>query len=172
LLLREGLVAISKKLSGLALLSLLPLAACVEDKPTTIINGPVTVNGQVNNIGLAGPPQGTLPAQSNLLRGAESGKKQKFNQYLFVQPDCTSSAIPTVKIVKQPSHGTITVEEGEAYPNFPKDNVRSVCNTQKIRAALAYYTSEAGFTGVDNFALEVIYPAGGFTHQDYTMNVR
>jgi len=37
---------------------------------------------------------------------------------------------------------------------------------------VAYYTSEAGFTGTDNFSLETIFPTGGFTHQDYTMNVR
>ena len=163
----------TKKAVWLALAVVLPICGCAEDKPNVTINGPVTMVNQMNNIGTTqGLAQGALSNQSNQVRGAESGKKQRFNQYVFIHPDCSAPELPTVKIAKPPSHGQVSVEPEEVYPNFPKDNVRSACNSQKVKAMVAYYTSEAGFTGIDNFSLETIFPAGGFTHQDYTMNVR
>jgi len=163
----------SKKAVWLAIAVVLPICGCGEDKPNVTINGPVTMVNQMNIVGSnQGLAQGNLAPQTTPVRGAESGKKQRFNQYVFIQPDCSAPTLPTIKIAKQPFHGQLSIEQEEVYPNFPKDNARSACNSQKVKAMVAYYTSEAGFTGTDNFSLETIFPTGGFTHQDYTMNVR
>ena len=153
--------------AGLLTVALTALYACGNDKPNVTINGPVTMVNQMNNIG-----PGVSPSQTNLVRGAESGKKQRFANYYFTEGNCINSSLPTIKILKQPSHGQLSIEEGDAYANYPKDHPHAVCNGQKVRAMVVYYTSEAGFVGTDSLSLEVIYSNGTFMHNDYTINVR
>jgi hypothetical protein len=110
--------------------------------------------------------------QQTLIRGASSGEKQKINDFISINPDCTATGIPKISIVTPPAHGTTIVEQGEAYPNFPKDNVRSACNTRKVPAVLLYYQSAPGYTGNDIPVIEVVFPGGGLRHETYTITVR
>ncbi len=107
-----------------------------------------------------------------IAKGAESGKKQLFDTVSALNPDCTNAGEPVVTVVKPPVNGQITVEKGEAFPNFPKDNVRSACNTQKVPATLIYYTSNPGFTGIDSATIEILTPTGGLVRPVYAITVR
>ncbi len=62
------------------------------------------------------------------------------------------------------------VEQGEAYPNFPRESF--ACNNRKVAATVVYYTSEPNFTGADAMTLEGFGVHGVFWHQDYVINVR
>jgi hypothetical protein len=118
------------------------------------------------------PAEADAHADQTLIRGAASGEKQKMGRFIGLNPDCTATGVPKVTFVTPPAHGTMTVEQGEDYPNFPKDNVRSVCNTRKVPAVLLYYQSTPGYTGNDIAVLEVVFPSGNLRHQTYTITVR
>jgi hypothetical protein len=118
------------------------------------------------------PAEVTAYADQTLIKGAPSGEKQKMNDFIGLNPDCTATGVPKVTFVTPPAHGTMTVEQGEDYPNFPKDNARAVCNARKVPAVLLYYQSAPGYTGNDVAVVEVVFPAGNLRHQTYTITVR
>jgi hypothetical protein len=111
-------------------------------------------------------------AQQTLIKGASSGEKQKMNDFIGLNPDCTATGVAKVTVVTPPEHGAMTVERGEAYPSFPRDNPRSACNTRKAPAVLLYYQSAPGYTGNDTAVVEVVFPAGNLRHQTYMITVR
>jgi hypothetical protein len=111
-------------------------------------------------------------AEQTLIKGAPSGEKQKMNDFIGLNPDCTATGVPKVTFVSPPAHGTMTVERGEDYPNYPKDNARSACNTRKVPAVLLYYQSMPGYAGNDMAVIEVLFPAGNLRHQTYQITVR
>jgi hypothetical protein len=129
-------------------------------------------------VGNTSPPSPAIPpppaphVDPVQLRGAESGKKQAFATWYALTPDCANAGYVTVKVAKEPLHGKIAIEPGEAYPAYPKDEDRAVCNKIKSPAMLVYYTSDAGFTGSDSVTLEAFGPMGRFWHNDYLIQVR
>lgn len=93
-------------------------------------------------------------------RGAFSGTTQQTNFYYSVNPDCTSGGIPAVKIKQAPSHGTVEIQEGSVYPEFPRSNQNFLCNKTKTPGVIVTYTSEAAYKGEDAFVLETVFPHG------------
>ena len=144
------------------------ITSCVGNQQTTQV---VINNNNINVNNLQQRPN-TLTNTSSLIRGAESGKRQIINHYLTSNPDCSSNGYPNVKVTTPPEHGVVSIENGEGFPGFPKENVRSACNAKKLPAIVVYYTSQAGYAGTDKLSVECIFPEGGFTHIDYTVNVR
>lgn len=116
----------------------------------------------------AAPPSAAAPT----VRGAVSGVKQFVRDYMSVNPDCSSIGYAKVTVVTEPSWGKVIVEEGESYPNFTRENIRSRCNDRKLPAVLVYYQSEPGFVGTDRLTLEVVTVSGTFYHQEFLINVR
>ena len=49
-------------------------------------------------------------AEQTLIKGAPSGEKQKMNDFIGLNPDCTATGVPKVTFVSPPAHGTMTVE--------------------------------------------------------------
>jgi hypothetical protein len=139
-----------------ALLSL--LAAC-------------TVPVKVEHSAPLTPAEIEANAEQTMIKGAQSGEKQKMNYFTGLNPDCTVTGVPKVTFVTQPAHGAMTVEYGEEYPNYPKDNVRYACNTRRVPATVLYYQSTPGYTGKDMAVIEVVFPAGNLRHQTYTITV-
>lgn len=134
----------------------LGLASCVINQPPTPPNQPQS------------PPTEAGPK----VRGALSGAKQQIAEFYFVNPDCTSGGYPTLKVAKQPQHGQISIEQGTAYAEFTRDKAFAACNGKKVPATLVYYTSEPGFVGSDEVALDRIGVLGAYGYHDYTINVR
>jgi len=115
---------------------------------------------------VAGPPTVEQP------RGALTGQKQKIGAYVALNPDCSSAGQITVTIVQQPAHGTLSLEAGQIYPDFPFGNVRSRCNTREVEARLLFYTSEPGYKGGDAGIVEALFPAGALRRTRYIITVR
>ena len=85
--------------------------------------------------------------------------------------DCTAVGKVVVRDLKKPSHGTVTIEEGEAYTYFDKDNQRYHCNTQKSQGVLVLYQSAPGYTGPDSASIQVFFPTGHERTVDYDISV-
>lgn len=107
-----------------------------------------------------------------VLKGAESGKKQILGTASSTLPDCTTDGYPTVTIVRKPQNGLAEAEKTDAYPTFPKDNVRSACNSKKVPGVGFYYTSNPGFVGTDYASFELLYPDGNLRTLNFSISVR
>jgi hypothetical protein len=144
---------------------LMALASCTN--PAVVV---VNSNGVVAGGSNAGAQQQAV--SKPVIRGAISGQRQDLGYSLLVLPDCTSGGLEDVRVVKAPEHGKVSIEQEDRIAEFNKDNVRSACNNQKFPGRVVYYTSDAGFTGTDTFAIERIAPGGWFNHHDFVVNVR
>jgi hypothetical protein len=102
-------------------------------------------------------PSGTTLKPTIIVRGVDSSTRQVVDNYYSVEPDCSNPGYPEIKVLRLPGHGTIAVENGEAYPNFSKDNVRYDCNKKKVATTQVMYESVAGFHGTDSFTIQVRY---------------
>jgi hypothetical protein len=92
---------------------------------------------------------------SVIVRGVDSGSRQVIDHYYTVEPDCGNAGYPEIHILRQPDHGVLSVENGETYPAFSKDNVRYECNKKKVASIQLSYASVAGFHGKDSFTIQV-----------------
>jgi hypothetical protein len=112
------------------------------------------------------------PTASVLSKGAVSGQKQKLAQFYSITPDCSLNYKPVVRILKQPSNGAISVEETMDFPNFPKDNIRAICNARRVPVIDVYYTSSPRYLGVDAIAFDEIDSMGNLRKFDMKIDVR
>lgn len=117
-------------------------------------------------------PGGAKAGQTYQVRGAVSGQKQLIVSFYATASNCTSLGYPTLKLVKPPQHGQVSIEKGTEFATFGKDDPRSVCNGKEVPATVIYYTSEPGFIGADSVAFERIGVAGAYGYHAYTINVR
>jgi hypothetical protein len=89
-----------------------------------------------------------------------------------VEPDCSSIGQTTVRILAQPQHGTLAVENGHGFTGFPKENPRYECNTRRSDGTLVFYEPNSGYTGADSITLFVIYPSGSAQTRHYSIEVK
>lgn len=85
-----------------------------------------------------------------------AGKTITISGVTALNPDCSSPGINTLKIIKQPEHGTVKVVQRDGYTSYPPQNPRSACNKTKHPGIYADYTPEHDFSGMDTVAVEII----------------
>ena len=100
-----------------------------------------------------------------------SGAVQPVYQFYYLNADCTPIGLPTIEVVKAPSHGSIQVENVEGFTGYPSTNQRYECNKQKSPVVAAAYISEKDFVGTDIFTLKGIYPSGNTTTKEFVVSV-
>ena len=101
-----------------------------------------------------------------------SGAKQRINFYVALNPDCTASGDVTVRVSKQPEHGTVETVATTDYIHYAKENIRSKCNQHKVQGALVNYKAAEKYTGNDEFDLLILFPAGTAWEVHYDISVR
>ncbi|WP_342359712.1 hypothetical protein [Terrarubrum flagellatum] len=92
--------------------------------------------------------------------------------YRSVGPDCTSLGYATVTLASAPRGGTIGFRREGEFPTFAATHPRFKCNSRKVEGVGVYYTPNPGFVGTDSFAVEVIWPEGSPSIEDFTVQVR
>lgn len=119
-----------------------------------------------------------LPAVSGAgpLRAYErivpSGTAQPIFPLLFLSPDCKSMGPASLGLLRSPRYGRVTIEKGQDYPVYPAADPRSVCNARKLPSQRIVYTSDPGFVGEDDVALEVVGPYGVVYRGRFHITVR
>jgi len=103
---------------------------------------------------------------------AVSGRSLKLSFFNSTNPDCSTVGRPTIRLIRAPEHGRVTVTQATDFPNFPVSNIRNECNRRRVPGAAAYYVSQRGFLGTDFVQLEIIFPSGSLRQQSYNINVR
>jgi hypothetical protein len=89
----------------------------------------------------------------------------------FVKPDCSSGGEIAVRVLEQPQHGTLTIEEGQGNTTFLQDNPRFACNAAKSDGTLVFYRSNRDYLGTDSISFYVTYPSGKTVTRHYTILV-
>ncbi|TDW16581.1 hypothetical protein EV128_13433 [Rhizobium azibense] len=82
-----------------------------------------------------------------------AGSRTVIYQSAFVDPDCTTAALPRLKILDAGKHGKIQIVHEKVFPNFKRDNPRFKCNNRKVEGASIYYTPNPKFRGSDKVKL-------------------
>ena len=77
-----------------------------------------------------------------------------------------------MRILEKPQHGTLTVENGQGFTNYPKENQRYECNTRKSDGTLVFYEPESEFTGKDSITLDIIFPLGQSSKRHYSIEIK
>ena len=103
---------------------------------------------------------------------AVSGQPLKLDFAASINPDCSSIGPPTIRVVRAPEHGRLTVVRTTDFPSFRPPNPRSDCNRRRVAGAAIRYVSQRGFIGMDAVGVEIIFASGSLRQQNFTINVR
>jgi len=108
-------------------------------------------------------------AQDNIVerqfRGV-AGSDIRVGIYLHVRPDCTSGALPTIRLIDEPAHGKITIKKA----NVSATNYKQ-CLALEVPGFVAFYRSSPGFSGTDRLTMEIKFPNGRTEMQKITVTV-
>jgi hypothetical protein len=105
-------------------------------------------------------------------RAVASEQKLRLDFLYSLNPDCTSMGFATVRIIEQPKHGMITIENGTGFPAFPQTDPRFECNKRRSDGVVVIYEPESGFTGTDSVNIDVIFAAGTSRKGHYSIEVK
>ena len=105
-------------------------------------------------------------------RSAIAGKPIRLIFLFFVNPDCSSRELPTVRITQNPQHGRVQVSKTQDFPTYPESNSRSVCNSRRVDGIAVSYVAEPGYLGGDYVGMEAIYDSGFELKQYYYITVK
>jgi hypothetical protein len=114
---------------------------------------------------------GTVAAsaqQTSVERTAKgpAAKDIRVGVYLNVQPDCTSGMLPAIRLISPPTNGTLTVKRGSiSATNYKK------CMALEVPGFIAFYRSNADFSGTDVMTIEVKFPQGRTEIQRITVQI-
>jgi hypothetical protein len=119
------------------------------------------------------PPANTQLQGANqvVTRGVHSGVSAKVEAFYSVMPTCEIKGYPEIMIVSAPSHGNVTFEKHDDYPNFGRDNVRWECDKKLVGTMQVFYESKPDFHGHDTFTLKVIFPDSGIRTVPFSVEV-
>ena len=101
-----------------------------------------------------------------------SGAKQRMGFYAALNPDCSATGDVTIRVTKQPEHGTVETVAATDYTYFSKENIRSKCNPHKVKGTQVNYKAAEKYTGNDEFDLLIIYPSGLARENHFDIKVR
>ena len=118
------------------------------------------------------PNAAALPQPVELSRVVATGQKLRLEFLYAIQPDCSSTGQTTVRILEEPQHGALTVENGQGFTNFPKENQRYECNMRKSDGTLIFYEPQSDYTGKDSITLDIIFPLGQSSKRHYSIEVK
>jgi hypothetical protein len=91
---------------------------------------------------------------------AAAGQQVQVTFLTDLQPDCSSPAFASARVVEGPTHGTATLKDDTQFTTLAKDHPRFECNKQKSSGTALLYRGEGGYTGKDSMTVEVVYANG------------
>jgi hypothetical protein len=108
----------------------------------------------------------------NFNREVLSGGETRIAAINWVNADCSSGELPTVRVVTSPQNGTIRMEQTTIPIDRPKSDTRSSCNGKPVQALAIIYKPNAGYVGTDDVVMDVDFHMGGVRRVNYKITVR
>ena len=99
-------------------------------------------------------------------RTALSDARTSVQTYYNLTPDCNQNGTITVRVLKQPSQGTLEIARDRGFTNYAADNIRAKCNAQEVELTRVWYKSNADFKGRDQAQLEAFFSTGTLDKDD------
>jgi hypothetical protein len=118
------------------------------------------------------PAAPAAPKAVELNRTVAADGKIRLDFLYSINPDCTSNGFATIRMIEQPKHGKITIENGTGFTNFPDNNPRVECNKRKSDGVVVTYQPAPNYTGPDSIDFDTIFPTGFLSERHYTIAVR
>ena len=112
------------------------------------------------------------PPPANLSPTVPTGQKRLVGFFYVLNPDCSAVGEIDARVTKQPQNGTVEVENGTGFTNYPDNNQRHACNLKPSPGMRVNYTSKEGFIGKDTFQIEFLGGMGGDAVWNYTVTVK
>lgn len=97
---------------------------------------------------------------------AVPGRDVRVGVYADVRADCSSGPLPGIRLAVAPAHGTVTVKRA----TLKATNLKQ-CLAIEVPALVAFYRAMPGFTGSDEFELELSLSAGRKQRQHFRVTV-
>jgi hypothetical protein len=108
-------------------------------------------------------------AQANLVERdikASPGREVRVGIFTAIRPDCTSGPLPAIRLASAPGHGTVNVKRATLKAtNFKQ------CLATEVPAFVAFYRAAQGFSGSDEFELEISFTGGRKETQHFRVSV-
>jgi transglutaminase-like putative cysteine protease len=145
-----------------------PPAAATAPAPTSPTVRPTPVSTTTG----AAPAAPAAPKTVELNRTVAADGKIRLDFLYSINPDCTSIGFATIRMIEQPKHGKITIENGTGFTNFPDNNPRVECNKRRSDGVVVTYEPAPGYTGPDSVDFDTIFPTGSLSKRHYTIAVR
>jgi hypothetical protein len=105
-------------------------------------------------------------------RVVASGTNTKISFYTWTNPDCTVIGNISIRVTKQPEHGTVETVATSNFPGYSKEHVRFKCNDHKVKGTQLNYKSAEKYVGDDALDLLVLYPNGFAWEVHFDVSVR
>jgi hypothetical protein len=120
----------------------------------------------------ASQPAGPAVRTVNVSRVMASDQELRLDFLYSLNPDCSSIGFAKVRVMKEPDHGKVTVDNGTGFTSFARDNQRFDCNKSRSDGVVIMYKPEAGYVGADSVTLDAIYPSGTEQKRNYKIEVK
>jgi len=104
-------------------------------------------------------------------RAVHSGQKERVAFFYDLRADCEIEGYPEITVVRGPSQGSVSTEQGKAYPEYTRDNIRFDCDRNLAGATLVFYESKPRFRGSDSFTIKVRFPGSALWTESYIVDV-
>jgi hypothetical protein len=104
-------------------------------------------------------------------RTVRAGTQLKVDYRAYLNPDCSFGGYADVRVRVAPQHGTLAIEPGEGFTNYPANNQRYGCNRQKSQLIEIRYAPTTGYTGADEFELRTVWPNGTAVSTKYAIAI-
>lgn len=111
-------------------------------------------------------------SDKTISKSVAANTKTQLGRWYDMNPDCTLSPLPDVRVIEQPQHGTLAIVKSTDTPRFEASNIRSACNHMRIPVLAAQYTPAAGYTGSDRATVRVIFVNGVEWVRNYAIEVK
>ena len=108
----------------------------------------------------------------DVARVVPADQKRRIDIFYWIDPDCSSPELPSVRIIEHPANGRLSVERGTGFTAFPQNNPRFECNKRKSDGVSVVYQPAAQFTGRDTITVEIILPSGQSFKRRYVIDVK
>ena len=107
-----------------------------------------------------------------MARVIPTDQKRRIEFLYWLEPDCSTPELPAVRVIEQPKNGTLAIESGMGFSNYPQSNLRFECNKRKSDGISVMYQSNARYTGPDSTTVEIIWPNGQSTTRRFLLDVK
>jgi hypothetical protein len=100
---------------------------------------------------------------------AKSGQRDRVGHAWHINPDCSVTRRPTVRVVEPPAHGKLALIEEQEVLEEAKGRFAK-CNSLKLPMIGYYYQSTSAYIGADRFVVRVSFGNGSV--KDSIINIQ